>query len=93
MKKLILLALILAMALSLFACGDVSEDGNTNVAWNAHRICEGVTLVKVVDVGSYEILVHEETGVMYLSLYGSYQSGLTVMLDENGNPLIWEGEV
>jgi hypothetical protein len=93
MKKTILIALILAMALSLFACEETSEDGNTNVAWNAHRICEGVTLVKVVDVGSYEILVHEETGVMYLSLYGSYKSGLTVMLDANGDPLIWEGEV
>jgi hypothetical protein len=30
---------------------------------------------------------------MYLSEYGSYQSGLTVMVDANGDPLIWEGEV
>lgn len=38
------------------------------------------------------IFVDKETGVMYLFVDTSYGSGVTVMVDENGNPLIWEGE-
>lgn len=39
------------------------------------------------------ILVDKETGVAYIFVRGdspSGSSGLTVMLDENGDPLIWE---
>ena len=38
------------------------------------------------------IFVDKKTGVMYLFVDTSYGSGVTVMVDENGNPLIWEGE-
>lgn len=88
MKKLILLALILAMALVLFACSETNEEDNA-----VYSLCDGVTFVKVVERGDFDIYVHEETGVMYISEYGQHQSGLTVMLDANGKPLIWEGEV
>ena len=36
-----------------------------------------------------EIYVHKKTRVMYLWANGG---GLTIMLDENGKPLLWEGE-
>lgn len=40
-----------------------------------------------------EILVHKETKVMYLGRAYGNGGGLTVMLDENGKPLLWEGEL
>lgn len=43
--------------------------------------------------GTYRIVfVDKETGVMYLFAKDGYGGGLTVMVDENGKPLIWEGE-
>ena len=36
------------------------------------------------------VLVHKETRVMYITYY---HGGTTVMLDEDGKPLIYEGEL
>ena len=45
------------------------------------------------EVGAYRIMfVDKETGVVYLFVKDGYGGGLTVMVDENGKPLIWEGE-
>ena len=43
-----------------------------------------------------EILVHKETKVMYmlyLDNYGKDGGGLTVMLDADGKPLIYQGDL
>lgn len=39
------------------------------------------------------IYVHRETRVMYLYIKMGYSGGLTVMLDADGKPLIYEGEI
>lgn len=39
------------------------------------------------------IYVHKKTRVMYLYIKIAYSGGLTVMLDANGKPLIYEGEL
>ena len=39
-------------------------------------------------VGSMEIWVDKETGVNYLYRQSGYAGGMTVLLDENGNPVI-----
>ena len=45
------------------------------------------------DVDGYrQIIVDRETGVMYLFVGYSYKSGLTIMVDADGNPLIYSGE-
>lgn len=45
------------------------------------------------DVGTYKYyLVDTETGVMYLVANNRYYTGITVLVDENGKPLIWEGK-
>ena len=36
------------------------------------------------------ILCDTETGVMYLNYYHGYDSGITVLLDADGRPLIYE---
>ena len=39
-------------------------------------------------MGSTEIWVDRETGVNYLYRQSGYSGGMTVLLDENGNPVI-----
>lgn len=41
----------------------------------------------------YKIVYHRKTRVMYVVSCGSYNYGtFTVMVDENGKPLLWQGE-
>lgn len=45
----------------------------------------------IVDANSgCEIIVDKETGVMYLSYYSYNGNGLTLMVDADGNPLIYK---
>lgn len=41
----------------------------------------------------YFILVDKETRVMYLFAKYGYGAGLTVMVDEEGKPMLYEGEL
>ena len=43
-------------------------------------------------MGSMEIWVDKETGVNYLYRNSGYGSGLTVLLDKNGKPVITSNE-
>ena len=91
MKKFltIFLALILCfITLSFAGC----EEENSN-GWRSCKVSEDVTLILVSYNPSYDILVHKETRVMYIvnSIYN--QGGISVMLDENGKPLLWQGEL
>ena len=43
-------------------------------------------------LGAMEIWVDKETGVHYLYHSGGYGGGLTVLLDENGKPVIAKKE-
>ena len=42
--------------------------------------------------GYRQIIVDRETGVMYLFVGNGSKGGLAVMVDANGNPLIYGGE-
>ena len=39
------------------------------------------------------IIVDKETRVLYAKTMGTGSSGITVLLDENGKPLLYEGEI
>lgn len=90
MKKLIALFTVLCVCLILVGCNkddDAVYAGNSRfeqVYYEGYSI-EGVNSVDTV------ILVDKETGVMYLYVSTVNRSGLTVMVDEDGKPLIWEG--
>lgn len=43
-------------------------------------------------LGYRSIIVDKETGVMYLFVGSKTRGGLTVMVDAEGNPLIYNGE-
>lgn len=42
--------------------------------------------------GVADIIIDRETGVCYLWKAAGYKGGLTVLVDADGNPVIWEGE-
>lgn len=42
---------------------------------------------------SYLVVADRETGVMYAVSHGGYSYGnFTLLVDKDGNPLIWDGE-
>ena len=85
MKKLFIYICTILMVCSLFAgCGAESTNGYVEV--------ENERFKTVYNKDHERIIVDTETGVMYLCRYAGYGAGMTVMVDENGAPLIWEGE-
>ena len=80
MKKL---AIMLALTISLSGC----SGGNSNTEYeNSERFRE------VYSDFSNTIYVDSETNVMYFWHCGYFSGGLAVMVNENGQPLIWKGE-
>lgn len=77
---------ILLIALMLTGCGSSSMSGETSKANSAR-------FVKVIDCGVFEVYVDTETDVMYAVSSGIYNYGtVTLLVDKEGKPLIWEGE-
>ena len=84
MKKLFIYICTILMVCSLFAgCGAET---------NSEGYVDQGRFETVYNKDNTRIIVDTETGVMYLYRYAGYGAGLTVMVDENGAPLIWEGE-
>lgn len=85
MKTIKMSAIILAIAamLSLTACTKY-EKGNIN---------DTSMFVVIEETKSWRVVYHKETKVMYAVSWGGYNAGtFTVMLDENGKPLIYNEE-
>lgn len=85
MKKFIVV-LVALMFLLVVACGD----SGTVQAEGAEKPTEGATF-KTLDFDIEEQVVrHEETGVCYLVYRSTYGIGLTVMVNPDGTPYVWE---
>lgn len=82
MKKFISLVLALVLIFALVGCTGTSSDKETT----------SDRFVRVYSEYSSCIYVDSETNVMYFWHSGVYSGGLSVMLDENGDPLLWEGD-
>lgn len=77
---------ILLIALMLTGCGSSSMSGVTGKANSAR-------FVKVIDNTQFDVYVDTETDVMYAVSAGAYNNGtVTLLVDKEGKPLIWEGE-
>lgn len=81
MKKLISLVLALILIFALVGCTGTSSDNETTYD----------RFIKVYSDYSNCIYVDSETNVMYFWHSGGYSGSLSVMLDENGDPLLWGG--
>jgi len=86
MKKLIV---ALMLAVTLAGCGHSSESDVRDGEKSSQD-----RFVSVEATWSYLIMVDKETRVMYVVSNGAYNHGtFTVMVDENGKTLTWEGEL
>ena len=72
------------MLFSFSGCDIVKTEKEVNGKNSMFVVVETADLWKVV--------YHKETKVMYVISYSSYNCGnFTLLVDENGNPLLWEG--
>ena len=84
MRRFATCVLALVVVLSLPACSsNVVHDaeGSAYAMFERHRID-----------GYYSILVEKNTGICYLEYYTDNRYGITVMLNTDGTPRIWEEE-
>lgn len=82
MKRKLAYILILSMLL-LSGCQKVEsvDDNNKDTSM----------FVEVEQTGYWKIVYHKETKVMYAVSCGSYNYGnLTVLVDADGKPMLWE---
>lgn len=89
-KKLFSLFLILIIPICLLFSGCGTEKSPSYES-NTGRFLLVYSQEK--DSDKIDILVDTKTRVMYLWSRHGYSGGLTIMVDSNGNPMIWEGEL
>ena len=83
-KKIFCLLLLLIMpVMVLCGCG-VSEEAYDN---------GGADRFKFIEYQLMTIAIDKETRVMYLIYALAYRGGMTVMLNADGTPMLWEGEL
>lgn len=83
MKRMIIIVL---MAIMLTGCGRTTVDKETQP--------ETSRFMELERTGKWLIVADKETGVMYSVSNGGYNIGtFTLLVDENGKPLIWGDEI
>lgn len=90
MKKLTIIFLTIILSIFAFTftgCAEKNEYGH-----EVYPITDKVTMVKVIDGEYCDIFVHKETRVMYV-LTAYSDGGMSVMLNKDGKPLLWNGNV
>jgi uncharacterized protein YceK len=81
MKRMILIVL---MAIMMTGCG-ATVDRETQ--------SETSRFVELERTSRWMVVADKKTGVMYSVSNGVYNTGtFTLLVDENGKPLVWEGE-
>lgn len=94
MKKLFILFLVLPVIM-LVGCGKIPQTSDFTSEENNRFVY--VKEYRYHDNDYFRILVDKETRVMYLykcNVNGhNSTAGLTVMLNADGTPMLWEGEL
>lgn len=78
-----MMKVVLSIVLAIVLCCGL-------VGCNDEKIEQADRFELVHEEGSMNVVVDKETGVMYLFLRAGYAGGVTVMVDADGNPLIYE---
>lgn len=88
MKKLIATILVIALSMCAFAGCSYSA-----IEQEEKEDAEHSMFVRLENTGSWQIVYHKETKVMYAVSIGGYNSGnFTLMVNPDGTPQIWDGE-
>ena len=80
MKKIVCLGLVLMIVFAFIGCSEQKSD-NTETTDR---------FIEVYSDSTNRIFVDTETNVLYFWHWGGYSGGLSVMVDENGKPLLLE---
>lgn len=84
-KKLLCLLLVLIMPVIVLAgCGNAEKN------YSEESMFVVVECLNISGNCLVYVLVNKETKVMYMT---QYEGGLTVMLNADGTPMLWEGEL
>ena len=84
-KKIFCLLLLLLLPVMLLAgCGNAETD------YVEESMFVVVEHLNVEQSSFFYVLVNKETRVMYLT---QYKGGMTVMLNPDGTPMLWQGEL
>lgn len=81
MKRIAMCLLFLLSASIFCGCSEAKVENDNS----------GERFYLAIDGLYNDVYVDEETGVMYFYRKKGNNGGLTVMVDEDGKPLIWEG--
>lgn len=90
MKKILVCAIVAALLVLCIGCStiDVADATETDVG-NVFSIVESG---KMPEYGYYEVLVDKTTRVMYFYTSKQYSDTMTVLLDNDGKPRLYEEE-
>ena len=81
-KRISNVILVAVLLLSLTGCASVESESSSND--KSMFVCVEIT-------STWQVVYHRETKVMYAVSAGGYNSGtFTVLLDADGNPMLWE---
>ena len=97
MKKFLILLLIMIISIFTLTGCDSGPDGKTESGKPIYYVMDGVTFVRVITsewVDNFDVWVHKETRVMYI-MYLAGEGGRTLspLLNADGSPMIWEGNL
>ena len=81
-KRILSVILVAALLFSLTGCASVESEGSSN---------DKSMFVCVETTSTWQVVYHKETKVMYAVSGGYNNCGIfTVLLDADGNPMLWE---
>lgn len=93
MKKILsIIICVCILAFSLVACCGSGTAEASDEKENRFFIVEDVDVQAAYNVYRGYVMVDRETGVCYIYLTGSNRGAMSVLLDADGKPLIWEGK-
>ena len=86
MKRFSVIFVVLALCLSLCACGsDTTVQRENETSSSMFVVVESVS-------DNWHVVYHKDTKVMYVISGGSYNRGtFTVLLNPDGMPQLWKG--
>lgn len=89
MKKAIGLIMAVVMAATLAACGSEVEKADSSVGDPETKSM----FVQVECAGSWEVVYHRDTKVMYSVSHADYNRGtMTLLVNADGTPMIYRGD-
>lgn len=84
---------LICLILSVLCLGAITACNYTEVENYDEDKPTTSMFVVVEHTESWKIIYHKETKVMYAISCGYYNAGnFTLLVDENGDPLLWEGD-